>query len=201
MKNKRLSKTDTKSTTLLVSILLLISVSLGGTIAYLAVTGNSITNIFNPSTVTTSVDETREGKVKSNVRIENTGDTDAWIRATVVVTWKNDEGEVYGQKPLEGTDYEVVWNKANWIQGNDGFWYYKNPVPAGPGKYTDYLITSCEYKANAPTGYYLNVEILGSGIQSKPVDAFNSWAKNSGIKVDGPNTNPMTNPMNWKLTK
>ena len=33
---------------------------------------------------------------------------------------------------------------------------------------TGILIDSCEYKANAPEGYHLAVEILGSAIQGVP---------------------------------
>lgn len=206
--NKRLWRTSTKSTALLVSILLLICVTLGGTIAYIFTSDGPLKNIFSPSVVSTAISETFENGTKTNVQIQNTGDTSAWIRAAVVVTWKDGpNGNIYNKAPVEGTDYTVTWNQTDWIysnpeNGGDGFWYYKNPVPALDGnpetEFTSALIVSCKPVENkTPEGYYLNVEILGSGLQSKPAKVFNdNWGPSSKLSVQNSND---TNPMDWYL--
>lgn len=160
-----------KSLITLVSLLAVLCVTVGGTLAFLVDTDGPITNIFNPSEVTTAVTETNQNGVKTNVQIKNTGDTDAYIRAAVVVTWQNEAGEVYGQAPAE-SDYKIVWG-TGWKKHTDGFWYYTSPVAAGAS--TTNLIDSCSLAENAavPAGYFLNVEIIGSGIQSKGLSSDN----------------------------
>ena len=165
-----------KATMLLTSLVLMLTLLIGGTVAFLIATDDSAKNEFRDSTVTCEVNETFSGGVKSDVTIENTGDTTAYIRAAIVVTWKDAEnGNVYGKKPVAGTDYNITLNLTDWFYNTtDGFYYYKNPVPANAGKdsFTATLITECtQVEANRPAGYDLNVEILGSAIQSVPVNA------------------------------
>lgn len=175
-----------KATVLLISLALLIVLLVGTTTAFLMASDGPITNIFNSSEVTCFVDEEFEDNKKANVRIQNTGDTEAYIRATIVVTWKDAEnGNVYGSKPVEGTDYTIDWGLTDWIVGNDGFYYYINPV-ASDG-YTSYLIDECVDNGTAPAGYGLNVEILGSAIQSVPVSVVNE--KWPAVHVDTPHGN------------
>lgn len=151
---------------LFASIVLVLAVAVGGIVAFITTTTNThpITNTFTPSKVTTAVEETLSGKAKSNVKIKNTGDTSAYIRAAVVITWKNAEGAVYGKAPTAGTDYTISYSTTDWIEGGDGFWYHKSPVNAGAT--TGVLISNCTCVGNAPDGYFLNVEIVGSGVQS-----------------------------------
>ena len=166
--NKKANRKNYKFMVLLVSLVLILGVAVSGTVAFLIDSTTPVTNTFTPSEVTTSVTETRSGNVKSNVAIENTGDTTAYIRAAVVVTWQDEKGNVYGQsQPVAGTDYEISYNlSSGWKKASDGFYYWTKPV--NKDAFTGELIASCSYKANAPEGYGLNVEILGSGIQAEP---------------------------------
>ena len=161
-----------KATVLLSSLALLMVLLVGTTTAFLIASDGPITNIFNSSKVTCQVnEESFDGTTKTNVTISNTGDTEAYIRAAIVVTWKDAEnGNVYGAVPDAGTDYNMTLNLSDgWFLGNDGYYYYKYPVVAGNS--TSVLIQSCTVvQENAPEGYGLNVEILGSAIQSVPVD-------------------------------
>lgn len=166
-----------KSLITLVSLLAILCVTVGGSLAFLVDTDGPVTNTFNPSKVTTSVEEDIETnpKVKQNVKIKNTGDTDAYIRATVVVTWQDAQGNVYGKQPVAGTDYTISFNTdaqtdpaGKWVKYG-GFYYWTETV--APDATTGVLITSCTYTANAPTGYSLAVEIIGSGIQADGEDA------------------------------
>lgn len=182
----------TKPTALLVSLLLILSVTVGGTLAFLLTRSGPVENTFTPSTVTTSVVEDFDGNVKKEVQIKNTGDTAAYIRAAVIITWQDGDGNVYGQKPAEGTDYTITWfdddvDTANdyWKQAADGFYYWTKPVAATDS--TGYLIMECKPVADkAPAGYSLCVEILGSGIQSQPTTVVTTeWDSGvGGIKVE-----------------
>lgn len=203
---KRSRRRSGKSAALLVSLLLLLTVTVGGTIAFLMDTDGPLHNQFNPSKVTTKVEETLSGKIKKDVYIKNTGDTDAWIRAAVVVTWQDADGNVYGQLPVKDDDYEMklnVVNKNGWLLGNDGFYYWYEPVTANGGQ-TGILIDSCESKNTLTVGtgddavtYYLTVEIIGSGIQNKPAKVFNTEWASSGLKVNDADDDPMQ----WTLVE
>lgn len=188
--NKRSHRRSGKSAALLVSLLLLLTVTVGGTIAFLMDSDGPLSNLFNPSQVTTKVEETLSGDTKKDVYIKNTGDTDAWIRAAVVVTWQDAGGNVYGQAPVDGTNYEITWG-TGWQTGDDGFYYWTSPVKAETGVTGD-LIETISPKGNPPAdGYYLTVEIIGSGIQNKPAKVFNTEWASSGLKVKASNDDPM----------
>lgn len=158
------------------ALVLLLAISVGGTAAFLVAKDDPIANVFNPSKVSCRVNEDGfDGGTKSNVTIENTGDTEAYIRAAIVVTWKDTAGNVYAGKPVAGMDYSITLNTEDWVHGSDGFYYYKRPVAKDAG--TTVLIRNCApVQENTPDGYGLNVEILGSAIQSVPAATVeNSW--------------------------
>lgn len=179
-----------KTTALLVSLLLVFAVGVGGTIAFLTDSDGPLKNLFNPSKITTTVEEEFDGETKSDVKIKNTGDTTAWIRAAVVVTWQDKDGNVYGQAPVAGTDYTITFDLDNgWTTGSDGFYYWTKPVKSvdedSENCLTGVLISECKPVANkAPEGYSLTVEIIGSGIQSKPANVFNDNWSSSGLNVN-----------------
>lgn len=165
--------------TLLVSLLLVLGVAVGGTVAFLSTRTDSKENTFTPSKVTCEVTETFKNNVKSNVAVQNTGDTTAFIRAAINVTWMKDaeagteydaaDQTVSAKIPVEGTDYSIkLADNTNWIQGADGYYYYKLPVD--PQVSTGVLIEECKLQNNAsvPDGYHLSVEIVASAIQSAP---------------------------------
>lgn len=159
----------------LVSILVLVFAAAGVTVAYLQTQTLPLKNEFTPAQVSCEVEETFDGSVKRSVAIRNTGDTDAFIRVTVVANWvkADDEGNVtsvHAQQPQPGTDYTIQWADdfgANWLQGGSDFYYYK--IAVDPEESTAVLIAECTPKANrAPEGYTLAVEIVASAIQASP---------------------------------
>ena len=177
MNGKRVLKTNRKAPVALVAILVLLCCAVAGTVAFLVTKTDSVVNTFTPSKVTTYVEEEFNGQTKSNVKIQNTGDIDAYIRVAVIVNWADAQGNVYGEKPVERTDYTISYNKTvqadggQWIEGSDGYWYYTKPVAPSTEdnpQYTGVLIKSCEPAGQAPAGYALQVTILADGIQSKP---------------------------------
>ena len=172
-------KHNKKALTLLVCLVVLIVATVGGTLAYLMAATQPVKNEFSPSKVSCAVvEDPFDGTEKTNVQIQNTGDTKAYIRAAVVVTWKNDKGEIYAATPQENTDYTITFNSNNdWFEGNDGFWYHRTEIApcthvgdqGHSGCMTGVLINACSpVDGRAPKGYYLCVEIIASAIQSAP---------------------------------
>ena len=120
----------------------------------------------------------QNGKItKNDVFIQNTGKADAHIRATIVVTWQDAAGNVYGQVPVEGEgkDYVLVINDTGWEKGADGYWYC---IAAGdPDTQTAVLIDSCTALTSLD-GYTLNVEILAQAVQAEPdAAAIAAWGE------------------------
>lgn len=151
-----------------VLLILAAVLAIGGTLAYIIANTVSVENKFTPGEVRCEVEETFKNNVKSDVKIKNTGNTAAYIRATYVVTWQKDDGTVNGKMPVVGTDYTIEFaENSGWKLIGD-YWYYTSPVAAG-GE-TGVLIASCELAEGAavPTGYHLSVEIIASAIQSEP---------------------------------
>ena len=158
-----------------VLLILAVVLAIGGTLAYIIANTASVENKFTPGEVSCKVlEDPFDGVTKTNVRIENTGNTAAYIRATYVVTWQKDDGTVNGKMPVVGTDYTIVFaDNTGWKKIGD-YWYYTLPVlPFEDGVETGetgVLIASCKLAEGAavPTGYHLSVEIIASAIQSEP---------------------------------
>ena len=167
-----------KSFIVLFSLALILLFAVGGTIAYIVTSTNDVKNTFEPAQVACEVEEQFDGAIKENVKIRNTGDIDAYIRAAVIITWKDSDGNISAVAPVEGTDYTINYNLGDWLKGSDGYYYFKNPVPDG-GLTDTALIDSCEFtgRENRPGAEYeLSVEILADAIQSVPPTAVNeSW--------------------------
>lgn len=155
-----------------VLLILAAVLAIGGTLAYIIANTVSVENKFTPGEVRCEVledfDKIFDKITKSNVRIKNTGNTAAYIRATYVVTWQKEDGTVNGKMPVVGTDYTIEFaENSGWKLIGD-YWYYTSPVAAG-GE-TGVLIASCKLAEGTavPTGYHLSVEIIASAIQSEP---------------------------------
>lgn len=178
-----------KKSIIIASVMLLLLVAVGTTLAYIFTETNPVENTFNPSKVACAVvennnpDENRadivlNDSIKTNVQIKNTGDTDAYIRVAVVVNWMDEAGtKVWATKPVEGADgdYTITYNLGNgWVKGSDDYWYYTKSVPPTDGSnLTDILIKNATQNKEGPKGtdgtqYYLSIEIVASAIQSTP---------------------------------
>lgn len=158
-----------KGILLLAAAMLILVCGVGGTLAYLATQTGQVQNTFEPAYVTSEVNETFENNVKSDVTIKNTGNVSAYIRAAIVVTWKDAAGKTtLPEKPELGTDYTLTINESAWNKGDDGYYYCKQPVASNTESAV--LITECKPKPY-DDGRKLCVEVIGSAIQSEGMGA------------------------------
>ena len=154
----------------------------GGAVAFIATMSDKVENSFTPTEVSCKVDETMSGNVKKEVSIENTGTTDAFIRAEIIVNWVklDDDGKsvvsVLGTAPIRGTDYELeLSSSGEWTaEMDDGFYYFKEsvaPSTALKKSLTDELISYCEPIKAAPVdGYVLRVDVIAEAVQAAGSD-------------------------------
>ena len=156
-----------RSGILLAAVIVLLAGAVGGTWAFLVAQSEPVQNNFTYAHVSCTIKEKFDGTTKSDVKIQNTGDIPAYIRARIVVTWKDASGNV-SAVPVKDSDYTMTMG-TGWTKGTDGYWYCNTAVAAG-GE-TPVLITKCEKKGTAPKDYDLSVEILADAIQSEPASA------------------------------
>lgn len=171
-----------KTLTLLVALLVIFTVSVGSTLAFLITQTDSVVNTFTPGKIKGDVIETFDGETKKDVKISIDSDSDvsAYVRAAIVVSWKTDKNEngnrdVYGKKPTED-DYSMILNLDDgWFDGKDGYYYYATPIGASEkeeNNVTTNLIDSCtQLQACENPKYKLNVDVIAEAIQAEPVDA------------------------------
>ena len=171
-----------KAVAFLVLTVVLSVAIVGSTLAYIIVKTNELNNTFTPGEVDISI---------TGDDITNTGDTDVYVRAAVVVTWVNTtDGSTLSTMPVADTNYTVAFNTAGgWTKGSDGFWYYTGVVKAandGDDDVAPTLITSLtQTDDQKKDGYTLTVQVLSSAIQATPAEAVvNSWTSVASVNND-----------------
>ncbi len=151
---------------LFIILFALILFTVGVTAAVLKWVSEEVPNNFNSAkSMNPEIIETFENNVKSDVKIKvpETGYS-VDVRAAIVISWKNENGDILSQKPVKDEDYEIIMG-GNWVNKNDGFYYYNQAVNSG-GE-TGILIEKCKPLKNAPVaGYTLDVQIIAQTIQS-----------------------------------
>lgn len=161
--------------------------AIGGTVAWITTSTDTVRNLFSSSKVTGEVTEEFEENdslVKENVAVKNTGDIPVYVRAKLVVNWVSvDGGSISAEVPVEGQDYTLVLETTTgWdIETSDGFYYYTKPVD--PGSSTGNLVgeNGCKPLTNKD-GYQLKVDVIASVIQAEPTDAVKeSWGVDVGV--------------------
>ena len=171
---------------LLLAALVVIAIGVvGGTVAYLVTNTTPVVNTFEPGYVSCRINEKGpDGKKdfennvdteKKNVTVTNTGNVDAFIRAAIIVTWKDSAGNIAATVPVKDTDYSMELNETNWKKQGDYYYYNSSVESMGT---TENLIKSCTV-LNPNGDYNLSVEILADAIQSTPATAvIEAWGVN-----------------------
>lgn len=163
--------------TLLLSVILVVTIAVGGTVAYLVTQDKPITNTFTPSHVNCRVEEKFDGTTKKNVNVTNTGDTEAYIRVKLVTYRVNGANQHIG-----GTATIPPFDPGtHWVKHNDGYYYYTLPVKPNEQPTSD-LISSITLKdsyTDADGGKQV-IEVMAEAIQSAPAEAIGqSW----GVRI------------------
>lgn len=180
-RRKRRSK---KTGMLFLSLLLVIGMVVGGTLAWLSTKDDPIQNTFLPTKVTCKVTESFDDStgVKSNVNVENTGDIDAYIRVKLVSYRTNDAGQHIG-----GTAELPAFNLGEgWVE-HGGYYYYTKPVKPNQKPEAD-LTNEMTLKGNCDgaDGGHQAIDVMAEAIQSVPKDAVKAaWGEGFSIGTDG----------------
>ena len=156
---------------LFIAVVMLIGAVVGSTVAFLVTETAPVENKFTYASISTGLVEKFDGTTKSDVKVTNTGTTDAYIRATYVVNWLNKDGTIAASVP-EGYSYDLTENPNNvWAKGDDGYFYYWTPVAPGNSTPESLLNCTAHYPEGVEPQYILSVEILATAVQSTPAKA------------------------------
>ena len=148
-----------KRLAMLLSLILVITCTVGGTLAYLFTRTESITNTFVPARVNCVVAETPENQFT----VTNDSETSVWLRVSITAVYRNavDTTVIHWENP------EIIVSEDTSWQLEDGFYYYKAEVAAG-GTASLPVIT---FDNAPPSGFVLEKQILAEVIQSAPLIA------------------------------
>jgi len=166
---KEFFRTHKKAVLIGLSAMLLVVVTIGGTLAWLTSTPPTLTNTFVPGNVPNEIHEDFDGSTKSNVTIKNVGNVPAFIRVTLVPAWRNNDADHTGAGLATDGTYTISINTADWTLGSDGFYYYKNAVQ--PNASTTALVSSCAPKtsglSDAYKGKIFELSVISQSVQSE----------------------------------
>lgn len=164
---------------MVLSVVLLLALAVGGTLAWLSTNTTPVTNTFTPAEVTCEVEETFDPDtgVKTNVNVKNTGNIAVYIRVKLVTYRTNDAGQHIGGK----AELPQFTLGENWVEKEDGYYYYTLPVAPG-GKpvanLADRMTLEKSYK-DADGGKQA-LDVMAEAIQSEPEKAVaDAW----GVKI------------------
>lgn len=191
-----------KKILLVAAITICLSIAVSGTLAYFTAE-DTAHNVITSGGVNIEVVEKTQNKdgvlvdfpeegmkgilpgadVSKIVSIENTGESEAWIRVKVEAKITSAEGvelpvEIQGNGPV------MTYTPAReWILGGDGYYYYENPVAAG--KATEILFDTVSFAPqmgneyqNCTANIVVSAQAVQTGNNGKNVLEAQGWSAN-----------------------
>ena len=159
-----------KSSALIIALALILVLAVGGTVAYIFTQTDPVINTFTPTEAKITVDEDTNSNRKTSITVKNisTG-VPVYIRVALVANMIDEAGNVTGAASVP-----TFTLGDNWLVGNDGYYYYTEPVPVGES-------TGNLLKAPMELSENMQVVVLADAIQAEPTTAVTqAW----GVTVD-----------------
>ena len=152
-----------KAAALLLSVMLIVTIAIGGTIAWLSANTDPVQNTFLASRVSCAVTENFDGTYKKDVNVTNTGDIDAYIRVKLVSYRVNEAGQHIG-----GTAEIPAFTPGDgWVKNGDHYYYTMPVKPNGQpeAKLIENIPLTGSY-SDADGGKQV-IEVMAEAIQAK----------------------------------
>ena len=145
-----------KRLALLLSMILIFTCVVGGTLAYLFGTVGPITNTFEPAKVSCEVSD-------DQVQVKNTSETSVWLRVSFTAVYRSttDANTIYFANPTL-----TISNAATWTKIGD-FYYYNGVITAG----SSVVLPTVTVNDSVPTGFAVEKQVHAEVLQSAPLDA------------------------------
>lgn len=148
-----------KSVIIVLSIILLVCIGVGATLAYFANSTGPVINTFQSGSAGAKIVETIDGNTKTSITVLNDGDTPVYVRVRLVSYFEDGSGNVLPQdSPAVSFDYNQAWKK------DGSYYYYYRPVGAGDS--TGNLLGSQLAMSENQV-----IEVLADTVQATPANA------------------------------
>ena len=166
-------------TAFLVAVTLLITVTVGSSLALLIAATPALRNFFIPPNVScqTTYDEETD-----TWTVTNDGDADIFVRVAVVPNLTNENGDIFWSNP----PCTVACEQEKWVAlGEHGYYYYNEPLPAG--KSVSFGTIDVDNTVGAAFGFdTVDVTVTADALQVGSADALAdawgvSYTKGSGF--------------------
>lgn len=169
---RRRKAPHSKNITLITLVLLLVCVTAIPALAWL--TAKSVVkNQFEIGEGDVMINEDVTDGEKKDVCFKNDGNVPIYVRASVSIYWKDKDGNIMATVPEAGPgkDYTIEWKltDTDWVQGDDGYYYYTKPL--GTGEETPNLINSVKDNGKYNDGRTFYVDIASQSLQTTPAEA------------------------------
>lgn len=172
------------------ALALVLTLTAGGTVAYLFTNTDAVTNTFTPANTGITIVENFDGEVKEEITVKNTGDIPVYVRVMLVASYQkevNGKYEVCGSQHTPEVKVPDFTLGTDWVKGDDGYYYYTKSVSAqgetGSLIATDSSITLT--KDPDHDGYVMHIDVLAQAIQAEPDSVVNTTWSNSKVTVTG----------------
>ena len=168
-----MKKLHKKSIVLLITLALLLTCAVSGTVAYLSVGAAPVTNTFTPAQADTRIVETLQNvngvQTKSGIQVLNKDlatNIPVYVRVAVYGNWVDASGRIIA--PWSGLS---KYNEEKWTKvGN--YYYYKDVLAVGETTENLLVVDAPIQEENKPKGVQrLEVTVIHQSIQAEPVGA------------------------------
>lgn len=156
-----------KPLTLFVALVLLLTLAVGGSLAWL-VSDDHVTNSMEPGKVPIRINETVSNNVKSDVTVTNTGNIQAFIRVAIIANAVDKNGDV-----TVGTAPTYTVDSSKWTQIGD-YYYYNGIVEPDGGKTAPLFTGDVGFAGGEINILAESIQVLG-GTDGDGRASFNAW--------------------------
>lgn len=156
-----------KSSALIIALALILVLAVGGTVAYIFTHTGPVINTFTPADAKITVNEEISNNQKTEIVVKNnsTG-VPVYIRVALVANLIDKDENVTG-----AADVPMFTLGENWFEGNDGYYYYTEPVPVRES-------TGNLLKSPMTLSENMQVVVLADAIQAMPKQAvIDAWGQ------------------------
>lgn len=185
---KKFFKTHAK---LCIVVLALALVTVGGTLALMAVSSNSVINSFTAASIDTEINEV-VGEGTKQVSITNKGPSDAYVRARIMVSGvEKDQVKIVDSVP---SDADIEENKVYLVMPNNGNAngkWCKEQEPENDEYSDKFYYYLGVVKPGKPTENLLEKVVFGSALKNdqKFLEGFNITVYHESVlAIEKPNT-------------
>ena len=157
--------TTKKSILLAVLVVVLLTFSVSGTIAWLTTSTKPIENTFTPATVDTVINEEFDKVTgyKELITVTNKDESTnvpVYVRVRLVANWVNEEGEIVKSETISPT-----YNQTNWTKSGE-YYYYNSKLAVGATT-ENLLAEDITQPTDGPTDESLQIVVLHQSIQAE----------------------------------